>query len=124
MEAPILCQYQHLSFQYVEQGRFSEALQSWTIAIDQKPIHAKAWTNIMILFDNADNCGKAVEHGKKALSFIKDDAGLHFTLANCLGKLERFEDAETHFHEAIRLSPHSANYWANLGKRPQRSDCG
>lgn len=37
-------------------------------------------------------------------------------MANTLGKLGRFEEAETHFKEAIYLKPGYALYHVNLGQ--------
>lgn len=51
----------------------------------------------------------------EALYILPTDAGIHFNLANSLGKLSRFSEAEKHFKIAIELNPNQGLYYVNLG---------
>lgn len=46
---------------------------------------------------------------------LPNEPALHFNLANTLGKLNRYQESESHFLMATNLDPTNANYWANLG---------
>lgn len=59
---------------------------------------------------------KAVDVGMEALSVLPTEPTVHFNLANTLGKLKRYREAESHFKEAIRLKPDQAVYHVNLGR--------
>jgi Flp pilus assembly protein TadD len=54
--------------------------------------------------------------GEEALQALPNEPGLHFNLANTLGKVRQFERAEHHFLRATALEPANAKYHANLGK--------
>lgn len=53
--------------------------------------------------------------GEEALQALPNEPGLHFNLANTLGKVRQFERAEHHFLRATALEPANAKYHANLG---------
>lgn len=59
---------------------------------------------------------KAVDIAMEALSVLPVEPTVHFNLANTLGKMKRYREAESHFKEAIRLKPNQAMYYVNLGK--------
>ena len=58
---------------------------------------------------------KAVDVGMDALAVLPTEPAVHFNLANTLGKLKQYREAERHFKEAIRLKPDQAVYHVNLG---------
>jgi protein O-mannosyl-transferase len=58
----------------------------------------------------------AEDVGREALTHLPYEAGLHFNLANTLGKLKQFSQAERHFLKATQLDTQNAKYHANLGK--------
>lgn len=59
---------------------------------------------------------KAIDIAMEALSVLPVEPTVHFNLANTLGKMKRYREAESHFKEAIRLKPNQAMYYVNLGK--------
>nr|XP_053627022.1 protein O-mannosyl-transferase TMTC4-like isoform X2 [Cherax quadricarinatus] len=100
---------------YLEKGDHTAALATWTNATSLKPSLAVAWTNMLILLDSQGLYQPAIEVADKALRHLPNEPALHFNLANTLGKLNRYEESESHFLQATNLDPSNANYWANLG---------
>lgn len=103
-------------FQYLKQNRHKEAFESWSETTKIKPSHMAAWSNTLVLLDNLGQHEKVIETSKIALKHCPDSAAIHFTTANTLGKLERWNEAEKHFKIAIELSPQKALYYSNFGK--------
>lgn len=51
----------------------------------------------------------------KALDILQADPGIIFLRANAMGKLNRYDEAEHLYKEAIHLRPNHALYYVNLG---------
>lgn len=120
-------------FQYLEMQDHSRALTAYRTAVSQNPSHALSWNNMIILLDSLGRLPEAEEAAREALKRIRSDsvttrgsqrsaikagsvAELEFHLANTLGKMERFKEAEEHFKKAIELKPRHASYYSNLGQ--------
>lgn len=102
--------------QYLKQRRHNEALAVWSVVTEINPNHAAAWSNMLILLDSLEQHEKIIEQGKKALKFCPSSASIHFTLANTLGKLEQWAEAEEHYKQAIEINPQNALYFSNFGE--------
>jgi Flp pilus assembly protein TadD len=76
--------------------------------------HYRAWTNLLVLFDEDERCDKAIELIDQ-LGVDHQMAPLHYASGCCLGKLGHFARAEYHFQLAIDLDPDNPNYYSNLG---------
>ncbi|XP_045129547.1 protein O-mannosyl-transferase TMTC4-like isoform X4 [Portunus trituberculatus] len=100
---------------YLEKGDHQAALATWTNATTLKPSLAVAWTNMLILLDSQGLYQPAIDIADQALKHLPNEPALHFNLANTLGKLNRYQESESHFLLATTLDPSNANYWANLG---------
>lgn len=61
------------------------------------------------------NLKEAKELAQEALRILPGDPGLHFNLANTLGKMSLFPEAEHHFMKAIELDYRNAIYHSNMG---------
>ena len=106
--------------QYLDLGDKLSALKSWKRAVSLKPTHAQSWINIIILLDQEGRVEDARDWALEAVRILPTDDTVHFLLGNVLGKLSKFQEAENHFKEAIRLRLSSgrevpAKYHANLG---------
>ena len=55
--------------------------------------------------------------GEAALKVLPDHPSLLFSLANVLGKTEKWEASEKRFLQAVRVNPSNAGIHMNLGKR-------
>lgn len=102
-------------FQYLEQKKHDAAYEAWRNATSLKATHAVAWSNMVIMLDSIGRRELAEDVGREALTHLPNEAGLHFNLANTLGKLKQFSQAERHFLKATQLDTQNAKYHANLG---------
>lgn len=97
-------------------GKNDESLKAWEMAVSYRPTHIAAWSNMLVLLDSMKEYDKVLDLSKTALMHNPKSAALHFSLANTLGKLQKFEKAESHFIEALNLNKNNALYYSNLGK--------
>lgn len=58
---------------------------------------------------------KALDKGKIAMGLIQNDPTIHLNVANILGKLERFSEAEVEFQHAAALDNTNPTIYTNLG---------
>lgn len=96
-------------------GRSDEALTAWEMAVSYRPSHVAAWSNMLVLLDSMKKYDQVLDLSKTALTYNPKSPALHFSLANTLGKLQKFESAESHFLEALNLNKYNALYFSNLG---------
>ncbi len=97
-----------------EEGRLGEALAEYTRALDIRPrtVQALYGKGYVLL-----HLGRPAE----ALPFLEETVGIlprwdaHETLGLALARLGRFEEAENHLREALRLEPGSPGVATNLG---------
>uniref|UniRef100_A0A8C4SMD5 dolichyl-phosphate-mannose--protein mannosyltransferase n=1 Tax=Erpetoichthys calabaricus TaxID=27687 RepID=A0A8C4SMD5_ERPCA len=106
--------YYNLGRLYADLNRHVDALNAWRNATMLKPNHSLAWNNMVILLDNTGNLAQAEIIGKEALKQLPSDHTIMFSLANVLGKLEKYKDSESLFLTALQLNPNGANYHGNL----------
>lgn len=100
---------------FMEQKEFMKALEVWSKAISQKTTHRRAWANSIRLLDDIGLSQKALDKGKEALKLFPDDASIHLNIANILGKLGSFLEAEIEFKISINLDRHNPLIYTNLG---------
>ncbi|KAJ6660910.1 hypothetical protein lerEdw1_017067 [Lerista edwardsae] len=60
------------------------------------------------------NLAQAEAVGREALELIPNDHSLMFSLANVLGKSQKYKESEALFHKAIKANPTAASYHGNL----------
>ncbi|CAJ1079773.1 protein O-mannosyl-transferase TMTC4 isoform X1 [Xyrichtys novacula] len=106
--------YYNLGRLYADQNRHVDALNAWRNATVLKPDHSLAWNNMVILLDNTGNLGQAELIGREALRVIPNDHTIMFSLANVLGKLQKYKESESFFLQALRINPKSASCHGNL----------
>lgn len=58
---------------------------------------------------------QALKIANEALKYIPDYASIYFNIANILGKVGRFSEAETYFKQAILRNPTDPMFYTNLG---------
>lgn len=104
-------------FQYIKQSKQQLALDMWAQAIKLKPCHLAAWSNMLVLLDTLERYDEVTEKSSIALKTCPPSPAIHFTLANTLGKLKRWTEAEKHFKEAVKLNPRNALYYSNFGNK-------
>ncbi|XP_034041862.1 protein O-mannosyl-transferase TMTC4 [Thalassophryne amazonica] len=106
--------YYNLGRLYADQNRHVDALNAWRNATVLKPDHSLAWNNMVILLDNTGNLGQAELIGREALRILPRDHTIMFSLANVLGKLEKYKESESFFLHALQINPDSASCHGNL----------
>uniref|UniRef100_A0A8C1Q765 dolichyl-phosphate-mannose--protein mannosyltransferase n=1 Tax=Cyprinus carpio TaxID=7962 RepID=A0A8C1Q765_CYPCA len=83
--------YYNLGRLYADLNRSIDALNAWRNATMLKPDHSLAWNNMVILLDNTGNLAQAELIGKEALKILPKDHTIMFSLANVLGKQEKYK---------------------------------
>uniref|UniRef100_A0A4W2GY87 dolichyl-phosphate-mannose--protein mannosyltransferase n=1 Tax=Bos indicus x Bos taurus TaxID=30522 RepID=A0A4W2GY87_BOBOX len=83
--------YYNLGRLYADLNRHVDALNAWRNATVLKPEHSLAWNNMIILLDNTGNLAQAEAVGREALELIPNDHSLMFSLANVLGKSQKYK---------------------------------
>uniref|UniRef100_A0A3Q2T577 Transmembrane O-mannosyltransferase targeting cadherins 4 n=1 Tax=Fundulus heteroclitus TaxID=8078 RepID=A0A3Q2T577_FUNHE len=106
--------YYNLGRLYADQNRHVDALNAWRNATMLKPDHSLAWNNMVILLDNTGNLGQAELIGREALKLLPKDHTIMFSLANVLGKLQKYKESESFFLHALRINPNAAGCHGNL----------
>ncbi|XP_059935780.1 protein O-mannosyl-transferase TMTC4 isoform X1 [Mesoplodon densirostris] len=106
--------YYNLGRMYADLNRHVDALNAWRNATALKPEHSLAWNNMIILLDNTGNLAQAEAVGREALELIPNDHSLMFSLANVLGKSQKYKESEALFLKAIKGHPNTASYHGNL----------
>ncbi|KAM7111667.1 protein O-mannosyl-transferase TMTC4 isoform 2-T4 [Molossus nigricans] len=106
--------YYNLGRLYADLNRHVDALNAWRNATVLKPEHSLAWNNMIILLDNTGNLAQAEAVGREALELIPNDHSLMFSLANVLGKSQKYKESEALFLKAIKAHPNTASYHGNL----------
>uniref|UniRef100_A0A3P9M9N6 dolichyl-phosphate-mannose--protein mannosyltransferase n=1 Tax=Oryzias latipes TaxID=8090 RepID=A0A3P9M9N6_ORYLA len=99
---------------YADQNRHVDALNAWRNATVLKPDHSLAWNNMVILLDNLGNLAQAELIGREALRIVPNDHTIMFSLANVLGKLEKYKESESFFLHALQINPNAASCHGNL----------
>jgi len=103
-------------------GEKLKALKAWQQATMQQPTHVISWNNMIVLLESIGKLKRAETVASIALSILPNEPNLHFNIANILGKMDRFEEAEKHFLIAVKLkhlAPKTqvvALYHSNLGE--------
>ncbi|EMP29766.1 Transmembrane and TPR repeat-containing protein 4 [Chelonia mydas] len=90
--------------------RFEEAEQSYWTALK----HRKKYPDCYLQFRTVGNLAQAEAVGREALELIPNDHSLMFSLANVLGKSQKYKESEALFLKAIKANPNAASYHGNL----------
>ncbi|KAI1899605.1 hypothetical protein AGOR_G00063510 [Albula goreensis] len=107
--------YYNLGRLYADLNRHLDALNAWKNATMLKPDHSLAWNNMVILLDNTGNLAQAEMIGKEALKLLPNDHTIMFSLANVLGKLQKYKkESEGFFLNALKINPSAASCHGNL----------
>ncbi|XP_037395369.1 protein O-mannosyl-transferase TMTC4 isoform X3 [Pygocentrus nattereri] len=132
--------YYNLGRLYADLNRHVDALNAWRNATMLKPDHSLAWNNMVILLDNTASlplpCGECPRFpdrnslsrhfsqpgnlaqaeliGKEALKILPKDHTIMFSLANVLGKQQKYKESEGFFLNALKINPNAASCHGNL----------
>ncbi|KAK3796778.1 hypothetical protein RRG08_045784 [Elysia crispata] len=107
--------YYNLGNLYVETNHSQSALDAFLNATRQRPTHWNSWNNAIILLDNLGYYEKAAKMGEAALKVLPNQPNVLFSLANVLGKAEKWEESERVFLHTIKVNPSHVGAHLNLG---------
>ena len=99
----------------LNQGKTSEAIQSYQQAIQQKPDYAEAYNNLGIAFKYQNRLDEAITCYQQALKSRPDYAIAYNNMANAIRDKGNLAEAERLYLEALRLEPDFAEVSNNLG---------
>lgn len=89
-------------------GRHGDAVAHYRRLAALAPDDPVATHTLAVALNAADQPEEAERIGRQTLSRTRATAGLHYTLAQSLIGLERFDEAESALRECLRLEPHRA----------------
>ncbi|MBW1990378.1 MAG: tetratricopeptide repeat protein, partial [Deltaproteobacteria bacterium] len=92
-----------LAKQYYLQGRYAEAHQAYTKALEQNPGREDAWVNLVNLHRDHGDRQKALELARRGLKQNPNSAVLHLTLASVLDKMGKKDQAFAQVEKAVSL---------------------
>jgi predicted Zn-dependent protease len=92
------------------QGDMRAAYLDFHSAAIKRPEHSDAWRRAGRAALSCDLFPEAIEAYEHAVSLNPSDAHLHASLADALGKAERFQEAYSESLEAARLAPENSRF--------------
>jgi tetratricopeptide (TPR) repeat protein len=101
----------------VKQGRISEAMEEYKIALGINPQYLEANNNIGILLARQGQTADAIGYYQKALEIKPDFVEAHVNLGNALSLEGQTDEAAEHFEKALQLDPSEAeahNDWGAM----------
>ena len=99
----------------LNQGKTSEAIQSYQQAIQQKPNYAEAYNNLGIAFKYQERLDEAITCYHAALKYRPDYAIACNNMANAIRDQGNLLEAERLYIKALKLKPDFAEVFNNLG---------
>ena len=96
-------------------GHYSEAVQSFSIAIQLEPGYAEAHNSLGTALGREGQVDEAIRQYQEALRLKPDYAEAHYGLGVLLAKKGQFDQASEQFREALLLKPDYAEARSNLG---------
>ncbi|KAG8452066.1 hypothetical protein GDO86_004021 [Hymenochirus boettgeri] len=106
--------YYNLGRLYADLNRHVDALNAWRNATFLKKDHSLAWNNMIILMDNTGNLAQAEAIGREALKVLPNDHSITFSLANVLGKAQKYKVILNLIVKFYEANPSTASYHNNL----------
>jgi tetratricopeptide (TPR) repeat protein len=114
-DATVALYHGNLGEMYRLAGRPRDAIAAAHRAIELRPDHPEAWSNLGVALYEIREFREAAGAHRKAIAAKPDFAEAHSNLGNALHALRKFDDAVDAYRHAIELRPDFADAWANLG---------
>jgi len=106
--------YNHLGSFYYRIGRYPAAAEMFRRAVELAPDSVRGWNNLGAAYQQADRLEEARDAYARSASIQPND-GAYSNLGTLQFFLGRYREAVDAFEHAVRITPGSALYWANLG---------
>lgn len=104
----------NLAVELSDQARFDGSRQHFEASLAIQP-NAPAYIGLGGLLARTEQMDKAIESLQQGLALDPDSELGHGNLGVQYAKMGRFEEAASHFQEAIRIAPGNAEHHLNLG---------
>lgn len=86
---------------YLEQGQLQLALEKLELAVQLDEQHVPAHLALGIVYERIGREQRALGHLERAVRLAPEDGAVHNSLAALLCRMERYDDAERHFRDAL-----------------------
>ncbi len=86
---------------YLERGQIQLALEKLELAVSQDPHHVPAHLALGIVYERIGRDTRALGHLERAARLAPEDGAVHNSFAALLCRVERFDEADRHFREAL-----------------------
>ncbi len=93
-----------LGVQFMKQHKYNEAITYFERAAAVNERSGNSWYGLTICYYSVDNSAKAVEAGKKAVTYNPDSPQIALVLGMSLRKNQQFKEAEASLKNAKKLS--------------------
>ncbi|HEY6251415.1 MAG TPA: tetratricopeptide repeat protein [Candidatus Angelobacter sp.] len=98
------------------QDRLHEAERAFLKAIELKPSHAEAWSDLSLVYLGLQKLREAEEAARKATQ-IEPHKGKHWNnLGTVLWRLDQLSAAESAYRRAVDLASGNPSFWRDLGR--------
>jgi tetratricopeptide (TPR) repeat protein len=91
--------------EFVGNGQFEEAIAEYVAALEAKPDHISAMTNLGVAYYNTGQFEEAISQYQEALEIAPDDAAIHSNLAATYVQVGDLVTALQEYEKAVALQP-------------------
>jgi len=98
-----------------ESGNFNETIKLALSLIKNFPNHSFAWKALALSYEKTGKISKSLDANQKAKELSPLDAEIHNNLGNVFKKLEKFDEAQNSYRQAILLKQNYTAAYYNLG---------
>jgi Tfp pilus assembly protein PilF len=107
--------YIHLGDGLSQQGKFTEAIDYYLLALRFRPNRQDIHTNLAVAYDQAGNIEAAINHYLKALSLDPGNAKLNYNLGLAFGVQGNLKESLYYLGRAVTINPKFPEAHYNLG---------
>ena len=97
------------------QGRYSEAIEAFSTAIDKNPQYAYAYNNRGVTYNKLHDYAKAISDLNKAITLDSNYTAAYVARGYCYGQTREYTNAISDFNKAISLDSRSALAYSGRG---------
>ena len=105
---------QLILFEYYQSGNLNETIKLALSLTKNFPNHSFAWKALALSYEKTGKILKSLAANQKAKEINPQDADVHNNLGNVLEKLEKFDEAENNYRQAIILKQNCTEAYYNL----------
>ena len=105
---------QLILFEYYQSGNLNETIKLALSLTKNFPNHSFAWKALALSYEKTGKILKSLAANQKAKEINPQDADVHNNLGNVLEKLEKFDEAQNSYRQAIILKQNCTEAYYNL----------